>query len=140
MPSSVSGGPRTLLRLEGLAVLVASAVAYHLVQGSWPLFALLFLAPDLAMVGYLAGPRAGAVAYNTTHTYLGPAALAGAMAAGALPAQWELCQIWSAHAGMDRALGYGLKYATAFGDTHLGPVGRRSSGQGGEASLARAGT
>jgi hypothetical protein len=32
--------------------------------------------------------------------------------------------IWLAHIGADRALGHGLKYATAFGDTHLGYIGR----------------
>ena len=31
--------------------------------------------------------------------------------------------IWIAHIGLDRALGYGLKYATGFGDTHLGHIG-----------------
>jgi hypothetical protein len=30
-----------------------------------------------------------------------------------------------AHVGMDRAVGYGLKYPTAFGRTHLGVVGRK---------------
>lgn len=126
MPTAVSGGPKALLRLEGLAVLIVSVLAFHLVGGSWTMFAVLLLAPDLALLGYLAGPRAGALTYNSTHTYLGPAALAGAMALGALPARWELCLIWTAHAGMDRSLGLGLKYATAFRDTHLGPVGRRS--------------
>ena len=32
--------------------------------------------------------------------------------------------IWIAHVGFDRALGYGLKYASGFGDTHLGRIGR----------------
>jgi len=127
MPAAVSGGPRILLHLEGLAVLIASVVAFHGTQASWLLFAILLLAPDLALLGYLAGPRAGAMAYNAAHTYLGPAALAGAMALGVLPARWELCLIWTAHAGMDRSLGLGLKYATAFADTHLGPVGLRRS-------------
>ena len=35
-----------------------------------------------------------------------------------------LALIWIAHIGLDRALGYGLKYATGFGDTHLGRIGR----------------
>ncbi|KKB35215.1 hypothetical protein QY97_01956 [Bacillus thermotolerans] len=30
--------------------------------------------------------------------------------------------IWSAHIGMDRAIGYGLKYSTHFKDTHLNRV------------------
>jgi hypothetical protein len=32
--------------------------------------------------------------------------------------------IWAAHIGFDRLLGYGLKYPTAFTDTHLGKIGR----------------
>jgi hypothetical protein len=34
--------------------------------------------------------------------------------------------IWAAHVGFDRMLGYGLKYGTSFGDTHLGRRGRHS--------------
>jgi hypothetical protein len=34
--------------------------------------------------------------------------------------------IWVAHIGFDRMLGYGLKYPTAFSDTHLGRIGRRA--------------
>ncbi|MDU3890869.1 MAG: DUF4260 family protein [Serratia liquefaciens] len=33
--------------------------------------------------------------------------------------------IWGAHIGFDRALGYGLKYASGFADTHLGGLGRK---------------
>jgi len=29
-----------------------------------------------------------------------------------------------AHSGMDRLAGYGLKFPTAFGDTHLGHIGK----------------
>jgi hypothetical protein len=37
----------------------------------------------------------------------------------------DIALIWLAHVGFDRALGYGLKYATAFGDTHLGRIGKQ---------------
>jgi hypothetical protein len=33
--------------------------------------------------------------------------------------------VWFAHIGLDRALGYGLKYADGFQHTHLGTIGRR---------------
>ena len=69
--------PRPLLHLEGAAVLAVSLWAYHLTHGSWVLFAVLFLAPDLSMVGYLAGARVGSITYNVVHTYVGPLALAG---------------------------------------------------------------
>ena len=108
---------RTLLRLESLAAFVAAIALYRHAGGTWPMFAALFLVPDLSMLAYLANPRAGALAYNAAHSYVGPALLA---LAGQLP----LAALWAAHVGFDRALGYGLKHATAFTDTHLGRVGR----------------
>jgi Domain of unknown function (DUF4260) len=66
----VSGGVRLLLRLEGLAALAASLALYAHAGFSWPIFALFLLAPDLSMLGYLAGPRAGAAAHNLVHTYV----------------------------------------------------------------------
>jgi uncharacterized protein DUF4260 len=77
------------------------------------------------MLAYLAGPRAGAIAYNLAHTYVLAAALtlAGFFAGAPIAAAGGL--IWIAHIGFDRALGYGLKYSSAFGDTHLGRIGRR---------------
>lgn len=76
------------------------------------------------MLGYLVDRRAGAAAYNAAHGYLAPVALA--LAGVAYPALLPLAAIWVAHVGFDRMLGYGLKYPTAFADTHLGQVGRRT--------------
>jgi hypothetical protein len=71
------------------------------------------------MVGYLAGPSIGAVAYNAFHSYPLPAALglAGLVAGGPLAVSVAL--VWFAHIGMDRLMGYGLKYPTGFKNTHL---------------------
>lgn len=124
MDTSVSGTPRLLLRVEGLVVLIAAVVAYQTIGGSWLLFALLLLVPDVALVGYLANPRVGAAAYNALHTYLGPGALAALGLAGMVSGVWPICLIWIAHIGMDRALGLGLKFPNAFKSTHLGTVGR----------------
>jgi hypothetical protein len=120
----VSGAPRMILRGEGLAALCLSLAAFSHLGGSWALFAILFLAPDLAMLGYLAGPRIGAVAYNAAHSHLGPAFLAGVGLIAASHTALVVALIWSAHIGFDRLLGYGLKYSTAFGDTHLGRIGK----------------
>jgi hypothetical protein len=98
-------------------MLVAALVGYHLLGASWSWFAALFLVPDLSFLGYLAGPRVGAVAYNAAHGLVGPAVLAAL-------SPW-LALIWVAHVGFDRALGYGLKYGTSFGATHLGMLGKR---------------
>jgi hypothetical protein len=121
----VSGGVRLLLRLEGLAALAVSLALYAHAGFSWPIFALFLLAPDLSMLAYLAGPRAGAAAYNLVHTYASALAVTLAGFFGTLPALTAAGLILIAHIGLDRALGYGLKYSTAFGDTHLGRTGRR---------------
>jgi hypothetical protein len=111
--------PRPLLHLEGAAVLVFSLCAYHWQHGSWSLFALLLLAPDLSMLGYLVNVRVGAQLYNAVHTYVGPLLLALYSVGAGHPALLPLTLIWFAHIGMDRMLGYGLKYPTHFKDTHL---------------------
>ena len=111
--------PSLLLRLEGGVIFAASVLAYFREDGGWILFAVLLLSPDLSMLGYLAGPRTGSVAYNLAHTYVWPVALLllGVFAGWALGTQLAL--IWLAHIGADRLLGYGLKYPTGFKDTHL---------------------
>ena len=121
----VTGDVRNVVRLESLAVLVAAVVAYAYIHGSWVLFAVLLLTPDLAMLGYLAGPRVGAFCYNLVHTYVGPVALLAISVVH--PALRPFGLIWLAHIGIDRALGYGLKYATGFSDTHLGLIDRPGS-------------
>lgn len=111
--------PRRLLRLEGLAVLVAAIALYFHLGLGWLALVLLLLVPDLSMLGYLGGPRAGALAYDAVHTYVLPLALGlvGVLAGAELATQLAL--IWLAHIGLDRLLGYGLKYPTGFKDTHL---------------------
>lgn len=120
------GAPLTLLRLEGGAALAGATLAYSAMGGRWGVFAMLFLLPDLSMLGYLAGPRVGAACYNAAHSYLGPALLAALGAALNAHAMLCVAAIWAAHVGFDRLLGYGLKYGTSFGDTHLG---RRGGGR-----------
>ena len=124
MSASAHGGVRGLLRTEGAAMSAAMAVvAWHL-GPPWWLWVLVLAAPDLALLAYARGPRVGAIVYNAAHSYIGPALLfalwhfAGSPAAGAVAALWAL------HIGGDRALGFGLKYPTAFADTHLGRIGK----------------
>jgi Domain of unknown function (DUF4260) len=111
--------PARLLRLEGLAVAVG-AVALYFDQGyGWLALLLLILAPDLSALGYIAGSRVGAATYDLAHTYVGPVALGVAGVLGGWDTGVQLALIWLAHIGADRLLGYGLKYPTAFRDTHL---------------------
>lgn len=123
MHGYVQGAPNVLLRVEGLAATALAAFAYWHWGAGWGVFALLFLAPDLAMLGYLAGPRTGAIAYNLAHTHAGPLACLAAGMALSWPAATQAGLIWAAHVGFDRFLGYGLKYGAGFGFTHLGLVG-----------------
>ena len=123
----VTGGVRTLLRLEGLMLLAGMTLLYPLSGGSWWLFAILFLAPDLSFAGYLAGPRIGAIVYNAAHSYVAPMALMMAGFALAFPLALGIGTIWLAHIGFDRALGYGLKYPAGFGFTHLGRIGGKAT-------------
>jgi hypothetical protein len=114
--------PKPLLHLEGAVLLAMTLLLYAQHGGNWWLFLILILAPDLAALGYLAGPKVGAAIYNLAHTYLLPAALAayGLLTINSLAI--DLALIWFAHIGADRMLGYGLKYPTAFKDTHLNRV------------------
>ncbi len=121
----VTGGVRLVLRLEGLAAFAAALAVYWQNGFSWLAFALFFLTPDLAMLAYLAGPRGGALGYNFAHTYALPLTLTVFGLFGGVPFATAGGLIWIAHIGFDRALGYGLKYPTAFGHTHLSGARRR---------------
>jgi hypothetical protein len=127
MNFAVTQMPRLLLRLEGLAVLLGSLLAYRLLGNSWLLFAALLLVPDLSMLAYLAGPRWGAIGYNAIHTYLAPGLLVGAMGLRLIPVFWQVPLIWLFHIGLDRALAFGLKHPMGFRYTHLSQPGAGAS-------------
>ena len=114
--------PAAILRIEGATLLAVSVMLYWANGGSWWLFALLLLAPDLSALGYLAGPRIGAGAYNAFHSYPLPAALGLLGMLWGTPLVVSIALVWFAHIGMDRLVGYGLKYPTGFKDTHLQKV------------------
>jgi Domain of unknown function (DUF4260) len=111
--------PLLLLRIEGAVAAAVALTAYLHYGHPWWLLVLLVLAPDLAFVGYAAGPRVGAACYNAGHSYVAPLALLAAGALAPSSASVAIALIWIVHIGADRALGYGLKYPAAFKDTHL---------------------
>jgi hypothetical protein len=126
---AVQGSVRTLLRIEGFAIAALTFVLFARTGASWWLFAALWLAPDLSMLGYLHSPCWGARLYNAVHSYSVPAALAvSALLLGA-NAELPIALIWINHIGIDRMLGYGLKYSNGFGWTHLGRLGRPTPAQ-----------
>ncbi len=126
VPGAVTGGVRTVLRLEGLALFIGMTSLYYIWDGDWLVYALLFFVPDLSFAAYLSGPRFGAMIYNAAHSYLAPMAMMTAGFGTASPLILSLAMIWLAHIGFDRALGYGLKYAAGFGFTHMGRIGKLS--------------
>ena len=124
---AVSGATRMWLRAEGLAVLVFSILLYWKFGERWWLFPLLLLVPDLSMLGYLVNSRVGKISYNIVHSYVLPLSFAiAAMATHSLRLLPLIC-IWTAHIGMDRFFGYGLKASDVFGDTHLGRLGKKET-------------
>jgi hypothetical protein len=111
--------PRVLLHAEGGAVAAAALALYFDAGYGWLVLLLLALAPDLSALGYLAGPRAGAASYDLVHTYVGPIVLGLVGVLGDVDWATQVALIWLTHIGVDRLVGYGLKYPTAFRDTHL---------------------
>ena len=114
--------PHLLLRLEGLAVAAGAVVLYFHEDFGWILFVALILAPDLSFAAYVFGPKVGAIAYDAVHTEIFPVALGTVGVVADSSAATKIALIWLAHIGADRLLGYGLKYPTAFKDTHLSRV------------------
>jgi hypothetical protein len=111
--------PAILLRIEEATLLILTLFAYHHLHASWLLFAILFLTPDLFMLGYLVNERLGAALYNLAHTLTLPLALLLFSYITHHSPAAALALIWTAHIAFDRLLGYGLKYPTFFKDTHL---------------------
>jgi hypothetical protein len=111
--------PGILLRCEGFLILAVIVLLYWQMHFGWLMFAILLLAPDISMVGYLGGVKVGASIYNLVHTLVGPLLLIGFSLLTARTSLLAYGFIWTAHIGMDRMLGFGLKYPTSFKDTHL---------------------
>lgn len=115
------------LRLEGVAAFAAGLAIFGATGGPWLLALPLLLVPDVSMVGYLHGPRLGAITYNLVHNWALGLAVLGLGAWSGVGAVTLAGAILVAHVGMDRALGYGLKLPTSFQETHLGRIGRQAA-------------
>lgn len=121
-PAASPKGLRRWLRLEGAVIALAAGAIYAQTGAGWGIFALCFLLPDVAMLGYVAGPRYGALCYNMAHSYTAPLILFAASCALGQPWAPAAASLWVAHIGLDRAIGYGLKYPHAFKATHLDAI------------------
>lgn len=119
--------PSNLLYIEEAALLLLTLFAYQHLHVSWLLFVILFLTPDLFMLGYLINPHIGSATYNLAHTLTLPFALLLTAYINRWPSAEAIALIWTAHIAFDRLLGYGLKYPTFFKDTHLQHIPSGSS-------------
>jgi hypothetical protein len=118
--------PDILLRMEGLLALIISCIAYrNLYHGRWGFFALMFLVPDISLLGYLlsnpkmSAPKVSAAFYNAVHSYLLPLLLGLLAWERGWALAGQLALIWLSHVGFDRSIGYGLKFPGKFRYTHI---------------------
>ena len=108
-----------IIRLEALLVFILSLICYFFVGESWLLFLVAWIIPDVGMIGYLKNKKLGALFYNTTHTYLFSLSLVSAGYYLDNNILLALGIIFTNHIGLDRFLGFGLKYPNGFKDTHI---------------------
>ncbi len=124
-PAHVNGKPRLWLRLDGGVLFVASIFLFGATRQPWWIYPVVLFVPDIAMIGYLRNTKIGALSYNAGHSYFLPSFLV------LIGWEWHhimaiaIGVIWIGHIGMDRVLGYGLKYDDSFKDTHLGNLATR---------------
>lgn len=114
-----------LLKLEELGQLLLSILLFQHLDYAWWIYPACILLPDVSMLGYLFNTKIGAWAYNLFHHKLLGIAVIGL-------GYWLNHDLMTlsgiilfGHSAMDRALGYGLKYADSFQHTHLGWVGKK---------------
>ena len=113
------------IRADAAVVFIVALWAVVATHGSWMWFFALFLAPDLSMIGYVFGPRVGAITYNGGHLYAWPVALLAAGLTYHAPVATTAALSWIAHIAFDNVVGYGLKLPAGFEHTVYGPIGRR---------------
>jgi hypothetical protein len=115
---------KNIIKLEELAMLSISIIALMYLKVGWWFYLVLFLGPDISMLGYLAGNKAGAASYNLFHHKgIGLVLLLAGIFFQILSLQIAGIIIFG-HSSMDRMMGYGLKYNEGFKFTHLGTIGK----------------
>ena len=118
---------KRIIQLEEVAMLGISIYALYLLKVEWWFYLLLLLAPDVSMLGYLAGNKIGAITYNLFHHKAVAIIL---FMIGFINQTWIIQVtgiILFGHSSMDRMLSYGLKHFTGFKHTHLGQIGSNKS-------------
>ena len=103
-----------------IAILLINRLPVHF---TWWIWIPIFLAPDLSMLGYVIGNKAGAFAYNLFHHQLVAILVAGIGMLLQSPEIELAGLVLLGHSSLDRVMGYGLKFTTGFKFTHLGTMG-----------------
>lgn len=115
---------KNIIKLEEMAMLLVSIALLYFDKVPWWCYVLMALGPDISMLGYLAGNKAGAFCYNLFH-HKGVALI---LFMAGIYYNWHTLFIAGAilfgHSSMDRMFGYGLKYEEGFRFTHLGMIGK----------------
>lgn len=115
---------KNIIKLEEMAMFAFSVYALYFLHADWWWYLILLIGPDISMLGYLAGDKAGAICYNLFH-HKAVGILITAI--GIFSGNWVLDVIGViifGHSCMDRMFGYGLKYFEGFKFTHLGKIGK----------------
>lgn len=127
---------KLILKLEELAMWMLSIIALLFSGVEWWWYLIMFIGPDISMLGYLIGNKMGAWSYNLFH-HKGIAILILLLGftmnlpndgPSKLPETDLLIYvgiILFGHSSMDRFFGYGLKYENGFKFTHLGEIGKK---------------
>jgi len=114
---------KTSLKIEELFMFGLGIYLFSLLPYEWWWFLVLILTPDIGMVGYLFGNKAGAFMYNLFH-HKGVAIAIYFLGVYLSSSVVQLIGIiLFAHSSLDRIMGYGLKYDKGFKFTHLGEIG-----------------
>jgi len=116
-------GMKNVIKVEEVFMLGLAVYLFTGLEAAWWWYPVLFLAPDLGMIGYLGGPRSGAFTYNFVH-HKGLAVILYVLGAVLSSTVLQLIGVVIlGHSSFDRVMNYGLKYADDFKHTHLGWIG-----------------
>jgi len=117
---------KTLTKLEELAIVLFSIYLFSLLPFAWWIFPLFFFAPDLSMIGLLAGKRAGAILYDLFHH---KAIALTAYVLGCLlgsPLLSLVGVLMLGHSSFDRVCGFGLLDPNSADQSSLIPISRKA--------------
>lgn len=104
-------------------VALAAVAATIELDIAWWWLLVLFLLFDVSMLGYAVSPALGAWTYNVGHSFALPIVVGAVAVVADSTAAAILALAWLFHIGVDRLLGYGLKFTDRFTHTHLGEIG-----------------